>query len=73
MRCLLISDSAACIALVLYLGFPFELMPPALRNLLLMAWGAFVLLQIAGRSISCLSIWWRRSMAPLSHRRSKSA
>ena len=73
MRRLLLSDSAAVIALAIYLGVPFELMPRALRNLLLMAWGAFVLLQIAGRSISCLSIWWRRSMAPLSHRRSKSA
>ena len=70
---LLLSDSAAVIALAIYLGIPFELMPLWLRYLLLIVWSAFVLLQIAGRSISCLSLWWRRSVAPLSHRRSKSA
>ena len=53
MRCLLISDSAACTALVLYRGVSIEMMYPALRNLLLMAWGAFVFLVNAVRSLCC--------------------
>ena len=58
MKRLLLSDSAAVIALAVYLGIPFELMPRALRNLLLMAWGAFVRLQIA---VGCLSILMSRA------------
>ncbi|AFC85437.1 hypothetical protein [Frateuria aurantia] len=60
MNRLILSDSAAVIALAIYLGIPFELIPRALRNLLLMAWGAFVLLQIAGRSVSTFSLFMKR-------------